>query len=59
MKSKKGKMSLQNSKKGTEGVQTKLGKTHVDYWYAKLRKRHFKARDGSQVEVPDYQVRIP
>jgi hypothetical protein len=49
---------LQNRKKGTERVQTKLGKTHVDYWYSKLRKRFFSGRDGLQVQVPDWQVRL-
>ena len=49
---------LQNRKKGTEKVQTKLGKTHVDYWYSKLRKRIFSGRDGLQVQVPDWQVRL-
>ena len=49
---------LQNRKKGTERVQTKLGKTHVDYWYSKLRKRIFSGRDGLQVQVPDWQVRL-
>jgi integrase len=50
--------SLQNPKKGTERVQTKLGKTHVDYWRSKLRKRSFVGRDGNPAEVPDWQVRI-
>ena len=49
---------LQNRKKGTERVQAKLGKTHVDYWYSKLRKRNFSGRDGLQVQVPDWQVRL-
>lgn len=51
-------MSLQNSKKGTERVQTKLGKTHVDYWHPRLRKRFYTGRDSVVHEVPDYQVRI-
>lgn len=51
-------MSLQNSKKGTERVQTKLGKTHVDYWHSRLRKRSYVGRDRLVYQVPDYQVRI-
>jgi hypothetical protein len=50
--------TVQNGKRGTERVQTKLGKTHVDYWYAKLIKRRFPGRDGVEVEVPYWQIRI-
>ena len=50
---------LQNRKKGTERVQTKLGKTHVDYWYSKLRKRIFSGRDGPlKFRCSDWQVRL-
>ncbi len=51
-------MSLQNLKKGTERVQTKLGKRHVDYWHPRLRKRWYAGRDGVVHEVPDFQARI-
>lgn len=52
------KTTLQDGKKGTESGQTKIGKTHVDYWYAKVKKRHFVGRDGKKHEVPDWQVRM-
>jgi hypothetical protein len=52
------KTTLQDGKKGTERGQTKIGKTHVDYWYAKVKKRHFVGRDGNKHEVPDWQVRM-
>lgn len=52
------KKTLQDVQMGTERGQTKLGKTHVDYWYDKVRKRNFLGRDGLQVEIPDWQVRI-
>jgi len=52
------KKPVRNPKKGTERVQTKLGKTHVDYWRSRLRKRRYAGRDGLAVEVPDWQIRI-
>lgn len=58
MNTREQKVTLQDQKKGTERVQTKLGKTHVDYWYARLRKRRFTGRDNLEVEVPDWQIRI-
>jgi hypothetical protein len=48
----------QDGKKGTERGQTKVGKTHVDYWHAKVKKRNFIGRDGEKHEVPDWQVRM-
>jgi hypothetical protein len=50
--------TLQDRKRGTERVQTKLGKTHVDYWYARLFKRTYPDRDGVEVEVPGWQARM-
>jgi len=58
MNNSKQKGILQNGKSGTERVQTKLGKTHMDYWYSKLRKRHFTGRDGEEVTMPDWHIRI-
>jgi hypothetical protein len=52
------KKTLQDVQKGTERGQTKLGKTHVDYWCDKVRKRIFLGRDGLEVEIPDWQIRI-
>jgi hypothetical protein len=52
------KESLQKGKNGTGRVQTKLGKTHVDYWYSKLQKRHFTGRDGVEVTMPDWHARM-
>ena len=50
--------AIQSRKNCTETAQTKLGKTHVDYWAARLEKRTFLQRDGTRMEIPDYQVRI-
>jgi hypothetical protein len=47
-------MTLQDGKKGTEGGQTKAGKTHVDYWYGKLKKRYYRGRDG-QMSIPSFK----
>jgi integrase len=58
MNSKDHQGAVQNGKKGTERVQTKLGKTHVDYWYSKLLKRRYAGRDGVEVEVPYWQIRL-
>lgn len=52
------KETVQNRKKGTERGQTKYGKTHVDYWAPRIRKRSFVGRDGQVVTIPDYQVRL-
>jgi integrase len=38
--------------------RVKVGKTHVDYWRAKLLKRAYPDRHGRLVEVPEWQVRI-
>jgi len=50
--------AVQSRKNCTETAQTKLGKTHVDYWARRLEKRTFKRGDGERVEIPDWQVRI-
>jgi hypothetical protein len=52
------KEALQNGKKGTERVQRKVGKSHVDYWYSGLRKRKFKRTNGTEIKVPDWQIRL-
>jgi hypothetical protein len=49
---------IEQKEKGTERGQTKVGKTHVDYWYAKVKKRHFIGRDGEKHDVPHCQVRM-
>jgi integrase len=62
-------MTVENTKKGTETVQTTtqaggkvtrrhLPKTHVDYWFTRLRKRSYTDRKGQPVEVPSWQVRL-
>ncbi len=51
-------MTLQDGKRGTERVQTKVGKTHIDYWYGKVHKRHYTGRNGEKVEIPDWHVRL-
>ncbi len=58
MKERLQEQTVQDRKKGTERVQTKLGKTHVDYWYKRLQKRTYIGRDGSVVEIPSWQVRM-
>jgi hypothetical protein len=56
--SKKHNGAVRSRKNCTETAQTKLGKTHVDYWAARLEKRTFVGRDGVRVEIPDYQIRM-
>ena len=62
-------MTLQDSHKGTEKVQTTvqtqsksmlrhLPKTHVDYWFSRLRKRSYTDRKGQLTEIPNWQVRM-
>lgn len=50
--------AVQSRKNCTETAQKKVGKTHVDYWAARLEKRTFLQKGGARVEIPDYQVRI-
>ena len=50
--------AVQSRENRTETAQTKPGKTHLDHWASRLKKRTFLQRDGTRVEVPDYQVRI-
>lgn len=59
--------TIENGKKGTERGQRNLcpspeptrtlGKTHVDYWKGKLRKRQFSV-GGKTKEVPGFQIRL-
>jgi hypothetical protein len=58
LQSKEQDQTFQDGKRGTERVQTKLGKTHVDYWYSKMFKRTFLGRDEAEVEVPCWQARM-
>jgi integrase len=62
-------MTLENIEMGTETVQKKvqgrgkstlrhLPKTHVNYWFARLRKRTYNDGDGNKVEIPNWQVRL-
>jgi integrase len=55
-------MTLENTKKGTErGQQTvrHLPKTHVDYWFPRLRKRSYIDRKtGKEMEISAWQVRL-
>jgi integrase len=62
-------MTLENTQKGTETVQQTvqrrgkatlrhLPKTHVDYWFARLRKRTYGDAKGNMVEIPNWQVRL-
>lgn len=61
-------MTVPNMESGPEVAQTvaqtsaqkirHAGKSHVDYWAPRLQKRSFLGRDGVQVEVPEWYVRI-
>ena len=61
--------TVQNTEKGTERGQSnstvprqqpqrRLPKTHVDYWFARLRKRSYADGTGALIEIPDWQVRM-
>lgn len=61
--------TVENIQKGTERGQTnstvprqepvrRLPKTHVDYWFARLRKRNYLDRAGTLIEIPEWQVRM-
>jgi integrase len=41
---------------GTEKVR-RLGKSHVDYWTPRLKKRSYEW-EGKEIEIPEWQVRI-
>lgn len=56
---------IEKTQKGTERGQTddepkraRAAKTHQDYWKLRLRRRRFKGRDGQEVEIPEWQVRM-
>src|ERR1043166_4491666 len=61
-------MAVQNRKSGTEVEQTmaqtdrekirRVGRSHVDYWMPRLKKRSYLDREGRVVEIPEWQVRI-
>lgn len=61
--------TVQNTQNRTETGQStgqsrkkpkaRLGKTHQDYWVARLRKRTYLAGDGkTEMEIPTWQVRL-
>jgi integrase len=56
-------MTVENKVNGTEVAQSgpekvgRLGKSHVDYWKPRLKKRAYEW-EGKTVEIPDWQVRI-
>jgi Integrase len=56
-------MTVRNTQNGTEVEQSgteknrRLGKSHVDYWMPRLKKRSY-AWEGKEVEIPEWQVRI-
>lgn len=37
---------------------SRLSKTHQDYWRPRLKRRSYVGRDGKRVEVPEWQVRM-
>lgn len=56
-------ITVQNPPNRTDNGQTfsrkrRLAETHQDYWIPRLRKRSYLSRDGEQVEVPTWQVRL-
>lgn len=56
-------MTVQESQNRTDTGQTKkpkksLSKDHADYWASRLKKRCYTDRQGAQVEVPEWQVRL-
>lgn len=56
-------MTVQNNRSGTEVAQSgtekvrRVGKSHVDYWAPRLKKRSY-AWEGKTVEIPEWQIRI-
>ena len=56
-------MTIQNIQSGTEVAQSgtekvrRVGKSHVDYWAPRLKKRSYEW-EGKSVEIPEWQVRI-
>src|SRR6266542_1522234 len=56
-------MTVQNNQSGTEVEQSgtekirRVGKSHVDYWTPRLKKRSY-TWEGKTIEIPEWQVRI-
>jgi integrase len=56
-------MTVQKIKSGTEVAQSgtetirRVGKSHVDYWTPRLKKRSYEW-EGKTVEIPEWQIRI-
>jgi integrase len=56
-------MTVQNILSGTEVAQSgtekirRLGKSHVDYWTPRLKKRSY-LWEGKEIEIPEWQIRI-
>ncbi|MDA1275828.1 MAG: hypothetical protein O2960_17565, partial [Verrucomicrobia bacterium] len=56
-------MTVENSQSGTEVEQSgtenvrRVGKSHVDYWTPRLKKRTY-TWDGKTFEIPEWQIRI-
>ncbi|MDQ5978316.1 MAG: hypothetical protein QG602_1290, partial [Verrucomicrobiota bacterium] len=42
----------------SEGKPSRLAKTHQEYWKAKLKRRSYLDRDGTRVQIPEWQVRM-
>src|SRR5688572_22493093 len=36
----------------------RVGKSHADYWHAKIKHRSFADTGGNRVEIPNWQVRL-
>lgn len=43
---------------GANRPTSRLAKTHEDYWKGRLRRRHYRRSDGTEVEVPEWQVKL-
>ncbi len=56
-------MKVQNTESGTEVEQSgtenirRVGKSHVDYWTPRLKKRSYDW-EGKTVQIPEWQIRI-
>lgn len=56
-------MTVQNSQSGTEVAQSgtdkirRVGKSHVDYWSPRLKKRSY-PWEGKTIEIPEWQIRV-
>src|SRR5437867_457321 len=61
-------MAVQNRQSGTEVEQRmaqstpktirRVGRSHVDYWMPRLKKRSYLDGEGRFVEIPEWQIRI-